>query len=199
MEEYNNILDMPSPYNMYGDADHYLDATGSESQSSVNSPYDMSSLADLNSFSSVYPSPESEEESQQPATQAKPAAKRKRENRYKNAPPSVLSRRRAQNRASQRAYRERKDQRIKDLEQMLNEAKQRNEVLGHAYKTLQEEYILLKSQQYKTSHHDLYAHPDAHLGGYNPTSMGVNGGNSNERLDMDLYVYPDMTSGGYPL
>lgn len=82
---------------------------------------------------------------------------------------------------------------------MLNEAKQRNEVLGHAYKTLQEEYILLKSQQYKTSHHDLYAHPDAHLGGYNPTSMGVNGGNSNERLDMDLYVYPDMTSGGYPL
>jgi len=53
--------------------------------------YDMSSLADLNSFSSVYPSPESEEESSQPATQQKPAAKRKRENRYKNAPPSVLS------------------------------------------------------------------------------------------------------------
>ncbi|KAM7217924.1 hypothetical protein V8F06_006736 [Rhypophila decipiens] len=199
MEDYNTILDMPSPYNMYGDADQYLDATGSESQSSVNSPYDMSSLADLNGFSSVYPNPESDEESSQPASQTKPAAKRKRENRYKNAPPSVLSRRRAQNRASQRAYRERKDQRIKDLETMLNEAKTRNEVLGHAYKTLQEEYILLKTQQYKPSHHDLYAHPDAHLGGYVPTSMSLGGSTNNERLDMDLYVYPDMTSGGYSI
>ncbi|CAK7197615.1 hypothetical protein SEUCBS139899_000263 [Sporothrix eucalyptigena] len=52
-------------------------------------------------------------------TPTKAPAKRKRENRYKNAPPAVLSRRRAQNRASQRAYRERKDQRIRDLEKQL--------------------------------------------------------------------------------
>ncbi|KAI0811511.1 hypothetical protein GGR55DRAFT_643412 [Xylaria sp. FL0064] len=57
--------------------------------------------------------PTGEQQSTGPA--GKP--KRKRENRYKNAPPAVLSRRRAQNRASQRAYRERKDQRIKALEE----------------------------------------------------------------------------------
>lgn len=70
-----------------------------------------------------------------PAVAADPAAgkaakpKRKRENRYKNAPPAVLSRRRAQNRASQRAYRERKDQRIRDLEQALEELRTLNESL----------------------------------------------------------------------
>jgi hypothetical protein len=58
-------------------------------------------------------------------------------------------RRRAQNRASQRAYRERKDQRIKDLETMLNDAKSRNEVLTQAYATLHSEYIALKSSQLK--------------------------------------------------
>ncbi|KAI0102780.1 hypothetical protein GGR51DRAFT_526193 [Nemania sp. FL0031] len=58
---------------------------------------------------------------------AKP--KRKRENRYKNAPPSVISRRRAQNRASQRAYRERKDKRIKDLEVIIDDMKRNNDAL----------------------------------------------------------------------
>lgn len=57
----------------------------------------------------------------------KAPAKRKRENRYKNAPPAVLSRRRAQNRASQRAYRERKDQRIRDLENELAKIRVENE------------------------------------------------------------------------
>ncbi len=52
----------------------------------------------------------------------------------------VVQRRRAQgNRASQRACRERKDQRIKDLEQMLNDAKQRNDVLSQAYAALHAE------------------------------------------------------------
>lgn len=54
-------------------------------------------------------------------------------------------RRRAQNRASQRAYRERKDQRIKDLEQMLNDARARNDVLNQAYAELHAEYVKLKS------------------------------------------------------
>lgn len=62
-----------------------------------------------------------------PAPPVKAPAKRKRENRYKNAPPAVLSRRRAQNRASQRAYRERKDQRIRDLEMELEKIRIENE------------------------------------------------------------------------
>ncbi len=44
----------------------------------------------------------------------------------------LIKRRRAQNRASQRAYRERKDQRMKDLEQMLKDTKQRNDILSQA-------------------------------------------------------------------
>lgn len=75
----------------------------------------------------------------------KAPAKRKRENRYKNAPPAVLSRRRAQNRASQRAYRERKDQRIKDLEVLLAEQKQKNDNLGQAYTALHAEYARLRA------------------------------------------------------
>ncbi|KAI1293958.1 hypothetical protein F5Y03DRAFT_327251 [Xylaria venustula] len=47
--------------------------------------------------------------------------KRKRVNRYKNATAEVLKRRRDQNRCSQRAYRERKDQRIKELEVRVGE------------------------------------------------------------------------------
>jgi hypothetical protein len=47
--------------------------------------------ADYTGISHVYPSPERDEDESQPSEQQKPAAKRKRENRYKNAPPSVLS------------------------------------------------------------------------------------------------------------
>ncbi|KAL5594445.1 uncharacterized protein BROUX77_007792 [Berkeleyomyces rouxiae] len=60
--------------------------------------------------------------------------KRRRENRYKDASPAVISRRRAQNRASQRAYRERKDQRIRDLENELqnreNELRDQKEAIA---------------------------------------------------------------------
>ncbi|KAJ2992334.1 hypothetical protein NUW58_g521 [Xylaria curta] len=61
--------------------------------------------------------------------------KRKRENRYKNAPPSVLS------------YRERKDQRIKDLEVIINDLQQKNEVLTKAYENLKLEYWTLMAEQ----------------------------------------------------
>ncbi|KAJ6443253.1 d-alanyl-d-alanine carboxypeptidase [Purpureocillium lavendulum] len=54
-------------------------------------------------------------------------------------------RRRAQNRASQRAYRERKEQRIRDLEQLLREANHREETLAQAYVTLQADYDHLRS------------------------------------------------------
>ncbi|KAK3360094.1 hypothetical protein B0T25DRAFT_565036 [Lasiosphaeria hispida] len=192
MEEYGSF-DMPSPssslYYMYGDAEPYVESHTSGSQSPSNSLYDVTSGADFGGISDIYPSPEREEDDSQPSQQQKPAAKRKRENRYKNAPPSVLSRRRAQNRASQRAYRERKDQRIKDLEQMLSDAKQRNDVLGQAYASLHAEYISLKASQLKDQS---YA---ADLG-YSPT-MGMP--TANDGLDLDMFVYSDMHTGGYSL
>ncbi len=93
---------------------------------------------------------------------------------------------RAQNRASQRAYRERKDQRIKDLEQMLNEAKQRNDTLSQAYAELHAEYVKLKTSQF----HDATYQTDL---AFDPT-IGLT---NNDRIDMDLFVYPDMSN--YPL
>ncbi|CAK7226648.1 hypothetical protein SBRCBS47491_006303 [Sporothrix bragantina] len=69
-------------------------------------------------------------------TPVKAPAKRKRENRYKNAPPAVLSRRRAQNRASQRAYRERKDQRIRDLEEQISNMGAENENYKASFGTM---------------------------------------------------------------
>lgn len=187
MDEFSSY-DIPSPSNSFyytyrGEADQYLDSQTSESQSPSGSLYDMSTGTDYG-VSHVYPSPEPGED-EQPSAEQKPAAKRKRENRYKNAPPSVLSRRRAQNRASQRAYRERKDQRIKDLEQMLSDAKQRNDVLGQAYAALQSEYLTLKASQYKETayHTDL---------SYNPAvGMAAPG----DELNLDMYVYSDMQTG----
>ncbi|KAI0019349.1 hypothetical protein F4780DRAFT_450777 [Xylariomycetidae sp. FL0641] len=153
MEDLGVLVDMPSPSNsasyVCAEAEYYLDSNCSSSTSPLDSPYDVA-------FPGVYPSPATSDggggvgEPSQPESHdgaSKPAAKRKRENRYKNAPPSVLSRRRAQNRASQRAYRERKDQRIKDLEVLLGEAHQRNDVLSQAYASLQAEYLKLKTDQ----------------------------------------------------
>lgn len=55
-------------------------------------------------------------------------------------------RRRAQNRASQRAYRERKEQRIRDLEILLDEAHRKQDNLSQAYMTLQAEYETLQTR-----------------------------------------------------
>ncbi|EFX03698.1 bzip transcription factor [Grosmannia clavigera kw1407] len=82
---------------------------------------------------------------------AKPPAKRKRENRYKNAPQSVLIRRRAQNRASQRAYRERKDQRIKDLEQLLEESQFKSNQLSMLLQTSHAELSVASTMSTATS------------------------------------------------
>ncbi|KAI1182272.1 hypothetical protein F5B17DRAFT_421110 [Nemania serpens] len=89
----------------------------------------------------------SETEPQEPV--AKP--KRKRENRYKNAPPSVISRRRAQNRASQRAYRERKDQRIKDLELIIREGEIKQQALLQQIELLKAANAMLTGDLLKTS------------------------------------------------
>ncbi|KAI0179120.1 hypothetical protein GGR52DRAFT_570020 [Hypoxylon sp. FL1284] len=164
------------PY-MYTETDLYLDSSNTSTTSSpMDSPYN-----DV-SFQGMYPSPEqgdgpgeaAQHDSQQ--SNAKPAAKRKRENRYKNAPPSVLSRRRAQNRASQRAYRERKDQRIKDLEVLLGEAQKKNDVLSEAYTNLQAEYIRLKREQEAANRYQ-----QANLV-YDPNMDPATG-------DMDLFLY----------
>ncbi|KLU86737.1 hypothetical protein MAPG_05748 [Magnaporthiopsis poae ATCC 64411] len=153
MEQISPLLDLPSPVSsyhyLYAQEEQYLDTHTSDSQSPQ---YDMSYLQDFG-LGEVYPSPPAAGEGEAdspPSHEASPTApkapaKRKRENRYKNAPPSVLSRRRAQNRASQRAYRERKDQRIKDLEQMLSDSKQRNDVLSQAYQGLHAEFVKLKA------------------------------------------------------
>jgi hypothetical protein len=171
---------------------------------------------------SRYPSPsheeggEEEEEATDPTDQQKPAAttKRKRENRYKNAPPAVLSvrsslarpprpitsqltnpfvqRRRAQNRASQRAYRERKDQRIKDLEQMLDDARQRNDVLSQAYTALEAEYVALKAFQTTATTDDPGYHPqpfDVSSYGRAPDNLGLGLGTGIDRVDLDMYMY----------
>ncbi|GKT50361.1 AP-1-like transcription factor napA [Colletotrichum spaethianum] len=155
-DDVDTFLDMDAPY-IYDEPEQYLDtASSSESTSPVMSSFDMTLVNDFNGMDQgIYPSPMSSSRdtaSPQPtlddkAAPAKAPAKRKRENRYKNAPPSVLSRRRAQNRASQRAYRERKDQRIKDLEVMLSEQKQKNDSLSQAYSSLHAEYLKLRGEQ----------------------------------------------------
>jgi AP-1-like factor len=105
------------------------------------------------------------------------------DSRLYKLPPA--QRRRAQNRASQRAYRERKDQRIKDLEDLLNESQQKNDVLGQAYAALQAEYIKLKNEQDTTAQLQ-------RQGGLNfdPTMAA-------SAADMDLFLYNDNT--GYAM
>ncbi|KAK4122442.1 hypothetical protein N657DRAFT_575874 [Parathielavia appendiculata] len=201
MDSLAEFVDFQSPpdsmYYLYGDVEQYF----SESQSPDNSTYDTTSAGD-SSISSRYPSPVHEDgESADSTEPPKTAPKRKRENRYKNAPPAVLSRRRAQNRASQRAYRERKDQRIKDLEQMLNDAKQRNEVLTQAYATLHAEYVALKSSQVadpETATTSYPQHYDMTYAGH-LANNGLGTG-SIDGLDMDLFVYSDaVNAAAYPL
>ncbi|KAI1502796.1 hypothetical protein F5X99DRAFT_377452 [Biscogniauxia marginata] len=185
MEETSVILDFPSPTNsmtyVYGDAELYLDSSGTSTTTSpMDSPYDISSIGIYSGEEQPdEPGDANQPESQGPAT--KPTAKRKRENRYKNAPPSVLSRRRAQNRASQRAYRERKDQRIKDLEVLLRESQQKIDVLSRAYDNLQAQFIKLKSIQNPQNH---YQHADL---AYDPTLELFTS-------DMDMFLYSEQPS-----
>jgi hypothetical protein len=98
---------------------------------------------------------------------AAPPAKRSRRNRYVNCTPAVLSvslaasdsasmeanllltekRRRAQNRNSQRAYRQRKDQRIEELEGLLEKERSKHNSLSNAYAALQAEKDRLESER----------------------------------------------------
>ncbi|KAH6652918.1 hypothetical protein BKA67DRAFT_304320 [Truncatella angustata] len=179
--------DYPSPANsfpyMYHESESRLESSASAS------PMDSTYIT----YPGIDPSFEhgdvSGESTPSETSQSNQKPKRKRENRYKNAPPSVLSRRRAQNRASQRAYRERKDQRIKDLEDLLQEAHQRNDVLSQAYTSLQSEYMQLKTEQ------DMATAAQYHqsLGlGFDPT-MVTPSTVQVEGVDMDLYLCDNGT------
>ena len=110
-----------------------------------------------------------------PEEQAKAPVKRKRENRYKNASAGVLQRRRAQNRASQRAYRERKDQRIKDLETLLTEAKHEVDHLNGTVARLQQtiqRYALFQPQHQPEFYEAAPRFPSVDLGNFSH-SMGM--------------------------
>ncbi|KAK2069519.1 hypothetical protein P8C59_004094 [Phyllachora maydis] len=203
---------MPTPSHSHLNTD-----STSDSQSLLNFPYMPAHVPELSTLTNMYPSPEADEDARQqqsfPEQEEKAAPKRKRENRYKDAPPSVLVRRRAQNRASQRAYRERKDKRIKDLEQMLSEAKQRNDILSQAYTALHAEFIV--QPKARAGHHDdrqqqqqqqqqqqatagypqpspVVAFPHPHHAGL-PLAAGTGAA---DLLDMDLFVYPDLSVPG---
>lgn len=58
----------------------------------------------------------------------------------------VHSRRRAQNRASQRAFRDRKEKHMRELEQRLNELEGRHTNLSRSYESLQHEYSSVKQE-----------------------------------------------------
>ncbi|KAH6682607.1 putative AP-1-like transcription factor [Halenospora varia] len=58
----------------------------------------------------------------------------------------VHSRRRAQNRASQRAFRDRKEKHMKELEERLSELESRHTNLSQSYESLQLEYSSVKQE-----------------------------------------------------
>ncbi|KAI1850566.1 hypothetical protein JX265_004276 [Neoarthrinium moseri] len=185
MDDYDVLLDLPSTSTsisyMYGGTESQIDTSASTSP--MQSPYEIPYHDAEHSFEQFDGSGDSNQSEQPQQPPAKP--KRKRENRYKNAPPSVLSRRRAQNRASQRAYRERKDQRIKDLEILLGEAQQKNDVLSQAYTALQTEYLKLKNEQdlATAQYHAVDLNFDPTMGTAAPV----------DRVDMDMYLCNDTS------
>jgi len=67
----------------------------------------------------------------------------------KKVTPAVLSRRRAQNRASQRAYRDRKDRRVKDLEEQLDAMSKKHEKLTEDHATLSAAHEALQKEAEK--------------------------------------------------
>ncbi|KAF6788718.1 hypothetical protein CSOJ01_14972 [Colletotrichum sojae] len=74
--------------------------------------------------------------------------KGRRSDRYKNCSDAVLSKRRAQNRANQRAYRKRKEQRLGELQQRIDEMNQKNDALCCAYRLLANECCRLRADQF---------------------------------------------------
>ncbi|KAH8590245.1 hypothetical protein B0O99DRAFT_654982 [Bisporella sp. PMI_857] len=59
---------------------------------------------------------------------------------------NIFQRRRAQNRASQRAFRDRKEKHMRELEQRLSELEGRHNDLSRSYESLQHEYSCVKQE-----------------------------------------------------
>ncbi|KAL3422491.1 bZIP transcription factor [Phlyctema vagabunda] len=72
--------------------------------------------------------------------------KRQLNGNEKPVSPHVHSRRRAQNRASQRAFRDRKEKHMRELELKLNELQGRHDDLTRSYESLQSEYSNVKTE-----------------------------------------------------
>ena len=155
-----SISSLASSDTAVSNADSLVEVKEEMSPLSMNSPnVDMSSLsmgmgspsvemaaldANMIAAAATVPSPDATAAASTTVPPVK--AKRKRENRYKNAPPAVLSRRRAQNRASQRAYRERKDKRIRDLEQQLANLSAEYEACKRQMSSMHTHMIALRMQ-----------------------------------------------------
>jgi len=72
--------------------------------------------------------------------------RRKKNGNEKIVSSHVHSRRRAQNRASQRAFRDRKEKHMRELEQRLGELEGRHNDLSRSYDSLQVEYTSVKQE-----------------------------------------------------
>jgi len=72
--------------------------------------------------------------------------RRKKNPKDKNVSSQVHSRRRAQNRASQRAFRDRKEKHVKELEQKLGSLEEKHSTLAQDHEALQQEYESTKKQ-----------------------------------------------------
>jgi len=72
--------------------------------------------------------------------------RRKKNGNEKIVSSHVHSRRRAQNRASQRAFRDRKEKHMRELEQRLGELEGRHNDLSQSYDSLQVEYTSVKQE-----------------------------------------------------
>ncbi|KAK8048789.1 hypothetical protein PG994_010519 [Apiospora phragmitis] len=215
MEEIDHLLDLPSPSNSllftYHDHEAYMDSSTTASTSPSDTPVWATSTSsaqslpnqrqyDHTSYNGTYANfedhtddsgdiikgtwPIQQTPSRQPSGKERTDIRTRRPRCY-----------RAQNRASQRAYRERKDQRIKDLEVLLNESQQKNDVLSQAYTALQSEYIKLKTEQATAVQYHHHHQAAAAAMGFDPTSMG--GSMPTTTDDMNLFLYHDATV--YPM
>jgi len=72
--------------------------------------------------------------------------RRRRNPKDKNVSSQVHSRRRAQNRASQRAFRDRKEKHVKELEHKLQDLEEKHNNLSESHEQLQQEYDTARKQ-----------------------------------------------------
>ncbi|KAI7780684.1 hypothetical protein LA080_015843 [Diaporthe eres] len=112
----------------------------------------------------------------------------------KNKEEEHASRRRTQNRASQRAYRERRENRLQELEAQVQEAEMLNQTLTAAYQELRAEMDSLQAEkaqeQYYASMAAAQAGPSSYDASYEgtPASGGTSTGYG-QQADPSLWAY----------